>query len=65
MRLQRGFYEQLTTYSIEDELSAIGEDVVRRSPLRPAKAGDRLALYPRPQRWLHAVGGRESAREIA
>ena len=63
--LERSFYEQLITYSIENELSAIGEDEARRSPLRPAKAGDRLALHLRRQSRLHAVGGRESARKIA
>ncbi len=65
MRLQRGLYEQLITYSIETELSAIGEDVVRRSPLRSAEAGDRLALHLRPQRRHHAVGGGKTAREAA
>ena len=45
MRLQRGLYEQLITVSMESQLSAIGEDIVRRAPLRPAEAGDRLAHH--------------------
>lgn len=45
MSLERGLYEQLITTSLEHRLEMVGEGLVRRAPLRPAEAGDRLALH--------------------
>lgn len=45
MSFNRGLYEQLITLSMEGRLSAIDQDLIRRSSLRPAEAGDRLALH--------------------
>ena len=42
---KRGLYEQLITLSMEGQLSAVNEELIRRSYLRPAEAGDRLALH--------------------
>jgi superfamily II DNA or RNA helicase/HKD family nuclease len=42
---KRGLYEQLITLSMEGQLSAVDEELIRRSSLRPAEAGDRLALH--------------------
>lgn len=45
MLIKRGLYEQLITLSMEGRLSAVDDDLIRRSSLRPAEAGDRLALH--------------------
>lgn len=45
MLFKRGLYEQLITLSMEGRLSEVDSDLIRRSSLRPAEAGDRLALH--------------------
>ena len=45
MQLNRGIYEQLITLSMEGPLMEINNDLVTRSSLRSAEAGDRLALH--------------------
>lgn len=45
MKLNGGLYEQLITESMERALAAVAPELIRRVDLRPAEAGDRLALH--------------------
>lgn len=45
MEFSRGIYERLITDSMEGGLRAVSEDLISRSQLHPAEAGDRLAFH--------------------